>query len=359
MRFLPLILLILGLQIQASAQNSEQVFAQATQLNIQESRAWKKLLHYEPGTFGSVYSQVDSTNFFLSKNGHKNLTDELKATIEAFLSVDLKAEESTRPQCRFPARALFLKKSLPQVKWSVVSCESYEKYHGALKGVSASLVFSSYYLNNPSSAFGHTFLRINKAPAANGRRYELLDYGVNYAANVDTNNVLIYGVKGMFGMFPGTFTNVPYYYKVREYNNAESRDLWEYELDITPEEVDMLIAHLWELGPTYIEYWYLTENCSYHMFTILEAAAPRLDLTSKLKKWVIPSDTVRVIWNEPGVVKSVFYRPSIRAEFFERVQGLSENEVRLLKEIVFERKFSEEFLRTFPWKLSAQFPIAP
>lgn len=344
MRFILLISLLMGGN--ALAMTSDEVIQLALQEKIQDSRQWQKLLHFEPGFLGFKYSQVDSTNFFLADNGYKDLTAELKATIQAFMTVDATKPENERPQCRFPARALYFKRAMPQVAWPKVSCDEFEKYHEALKGVSASLVFSSYYLNNPSSGFGHTFLRINKAPATNGKRYELLDYGVNYAATVDTKNALVYAYKGMFGMFPGNFTNVPYYFKVREYSNSESRDLWEYELNITPAEVDMMIAHMWELGPTYIEYWYLTENCSYHMLTLLEAAAPRLDLVSQLKKWVIPSDTIRVVWNTPGLVNAVFYRPSIRAEFLKRVDGLSKEEIRLLKDIVEKREFSEEFQKS-------------
>jgi hypothetical protein len=88
-------------------------------------------------------------------------------------------------------------------------------------------------MNNPASMFGHTFLRVDKN--REGPEQTLLNYGVNYAANVDTKNVnaLAYAFEGLFGFFRGTFTLFPYYAKVQEYSNWESRDLWEYELDFT------------------------------------------------------------------------------------------------------------------------------
>jgi hypothetical protein len=185
------------------------------------------------------------------------------------------------------------------------------------------MVFSSYYLNNPSSAFGHTFLRLNKAQEARpGKTFELLDYGVDYSATVDTSNALLYAFKGLFGLFRGGFNHYAYYYKVREYADAESRDLWEYDLALTPDEVALLAGHLWELGGTWFDYWYLDENCSYHVLGALEAAAPRLSLVEHVGAVVLPSDTVRALFRNPGLVRAVQYRPSIRTQFAARAARL-------------------------------------
>lgn len=40
---------------------------------------------------------------------------------------------------------------------------------------------------------------------------------------------------------------MPYYRKVKEYGDFESRDLWEYELNLTPEETRFLVSHIWEM----------------------------------------------------------------------------------------------------------------
>ncbi len=309
-------------------------------------RQWRKLLHFEPGLIGPLAGQVDSKDFYFAPDGDSNLKSELNATLRAFWQAPVSPEEDI-PQCRFPARYQFFKNHLAtEIKnWPDRECPRFLKYAKALKGESLSLVFSSFYLNNPSSAFGHTFLRINKAPAQNGRRFELLDYGINYAAMKDTDNALIYAIKGLFGMFPGNFTSVPYYYKVREYNNAESRDLWEYELNVKPEQVDMMVAHIWELGPARIDYWYLTENCAYHMLTILEAAAPNVDVVDSLHKWIIPSDTVKAAWQTPGLVKSFHYRPSVRTEFFFRMKDLHPNEQAELQQMIASRSISDDFAK--------------
>ncbi len=308
---------------------------------------WRKLLHFESTTFGGLESQVDGDDFFFSPLGKKDRQAELNASIEAFFSPELQSEdkdEKTVPICRFPGRVSWLKKKVGAraIDWPARACPRFEKFKKTMGGPGVSLIFSSYYLNNPSSAFGHTFLRINKAPAENGNRYELLDYGLNYAANRDTDNALLYAVKGLFGMFSGTFTATPFYYKVREYSNAESRDLWDYELNITPETVERLIEHVWELGPTLMNYWYLSENCSYHMFSILEAADSKIDLLSRLKTFVIPSDTVQVVWQVPGLVKAVHFRPSIRTELLSRARDLSGDEINIVIQAIKSKKIPDE-----------------
>src|SRR5690606_17024366 len=69
-----------------------------------------------------------------------------------------------------------------------------------------------------------------------------------------------------------------------------------------------------------------TENCSYHIFTALETAAPRFDLSGPLPYWAIPSDTILIANQTPGLVKDIHFRPSIRNVFLERYNRLTENE---------------------------------
>lgn len=315
------------------APHLEKAMDLAAQKKLHETRAWQKLLHFEKTMLGFYESQVDADDFFNSPNGKYDLLAELKATIASiWKTADAKEEDATA--CRFPARLHFLKSQLPEVQWPTMSCPRFEKYKKALQGTSVSLIFSSYYLNNPSSAFGHTFLRLNKSSADSSQRHELLDYGLNYAANVNTGNPFIYAVKGLFGFFPGTFTSMPYYFKVREYNDAESRDLWDYELNLSSATVDRMIEHIWELGPTHIDYWYLTENCSYHMLTLIEAADPQWNLTSHLKKYIIPSDTVHAVMQTPGLVKSVRFRPSLRRKLEQRLKMLSPEQKKLVKNFI-------------------------
>lgn len=291
---------------------------------IAYSEEWLRLLNYKKGIFG-YNSEADGKEFFLSEDGKTNPKDELKALV--FELSSRKAVTNEHARCRFPARSVFISQKLNLTLAPETVCTEFQKFKASFDAESVSLVFSAYYINNPSSTFGHTFLRIDKKRTANSsQNTELLDLGVNFAANPWTDNPLLYSIGGLSGWFDGIFSTLPYYYKVRDYNDYESRDLWSYKLDLTPQEIDQLIRHLWELGQTKYDYFFFTENCSYHIFTAIEAAAPRLSLSEKLPYWVIPSDTVQVLSKEKNLIKEVSYRPSIRNVFVTRYEALTKDE---------------------------------
>jgi hypothetical protein len=167
-------------------------------------------------------------------------------------------------------------------------------------------------MNNPASMFGHTFLRIDKK--RKGPQQNLLDYGVNFAAVAGEENTLVYIYKGLFGGFKGIFSISPYYVKVQEYNNLETRDLWEYELNFSEDQMNTLLLHLWELGGNYFDYYYFQENCSYQILPVLEVANPDLHLTDRFIFQVIPADTVKVLTLYPGLISKRVYRPSLLSQ---------------------------------------------
>jgi hypothetical protein len=294
---------------------------------LAEDPAWLRLGHWRRRLLGGFESEVDGPAFFRAPGGKTDPAAELEATLAGFLGEPPEGDELDDAVCRFPARLLFLSRrlGLDPARLPPRSCPRLGDFLGRVAPRGVTLVFSSYYLENPSSAFGHTLLRLDRAEGAlGGEHFELLDYGVNYAATVDTSNAVLYAVKGLFGLFKGEFTHQAYYYKVRAYSEAESRDLWEYDLALAPDEVEMLALHLWELGGTWFDYWYLDENCSYHVLGALEAAAPRLDLLSHVSRLVVlPVDTVRALFRNPGLVRAVHYRPSIRSQFRARAAPLS------------------------------------
>lgn len=310
-----------------------------TQLQKQKSfkkRQWTKLLHFERDSLYRFRSQVSDPSFFLAKEGYKNPEEEMFQTLQAFFWNEKELDVSHQhPICKFPARLFFLKQELPDhpVWWQLpkVSCPYLDFYKKSLDAASISYVFSSYYADNPGSAFGHTFFRINKKDYAGQKKQELLDYGISFAANADTSNPLVYALFGLAGGFRGTYTNVPYYFKVREYNDFESRDLWSYDLNLTPQEVDLLILHFWELGPHYFTYYFFTQNCSYQMLTALEAAAPRLMLSENMPLFIIPADSVKVLFQEKDFVTHVEFRPSLKRQFDQRYYTLNEEEKKIFQ----------------------------
>ena len=292
---------------------------------------WLNLVHYKK-EFDGFLGQADGVQSYLAPSGKKDSVAELTETIRLFESGDKTAI------CRFPARYNWLKTKLPALTADPLQeCAEFRDFAAKINAKSVSLIFSSYFINSPASAFGHTFLRFNSSPHRDDDQdqAELLDYGINYAANMDTSNVLVYATKSMLGLFPGTFTAVPYYYKVREYNDFESRDLWEYKLNFTQPQIDRMVEHLWELGPTYFDYKFFTENCSYHVLGLLEVGNPELKITDKLPAlYVIPIDTVRIAVDEPGLVRGSRYRPSVLSRLEKRTEVYSQEKLNLVKEMV-------------------------
>lgn len=235
-------------------------------------------------------------------------------------------KDAEHPQCVFPARYKWLKKELsfePR-KLSEVSCPRFEGWLANLNPEKITLVFSGFYMNNPASMFGHTLLRIDKKRKEGPQK--LLNYGVNYAAALDTDNALLYVLKGLFGLFRGEFALFPYYIKVQTYNNLESRDLWEYELNFTDDQMDTFLRHLWELGGNYFDYYYFQENCSYHILSLLEVANPDLHLTDQFFFHVIPSDTVKALTRYDRLIANTVYRPSLLSQMSHKRAQMNDHQ---------------------------------
>ena len=155
---------------------------------------------------GNYESQEDGPDFFNSPTGKNDPQAELVATLKNFfIPLENLKPEQEHPQCIFPARYKWLKAQLAfdPAQLPERHCDRIESWLNDLNPEKITLVFASYYMNNPSSMFGHTFLRIDKK--REGPQQKLLDYGVNYAALPDTNNPLGYTVKGLFGGFKGIF----------------------------------------------------------------------------------------------------------------------------------------------------------
>src|SRR5206468_11436433 len=155
-------------------------------------------------------------------------------------------------------------------------------------------------------------------------------------------------IQGLIGGYPGTFSILPYYLKVREYSDMENRDLWEYELELAPLELERVLLHLWELLPAYYQYYFFDENCSYHLLGLLQVARPELELTAPFRWWALPVDTRRAITAEPGLVARTVYRPANATIIGARLNNLSEEERSIAKNLSLGRAPSGEALRGRP-----------
>lgn len=277
---------------------------------LSQSRTWLLLLHYRISSFGGLKSLADGPAFFLAKDGRKNPLAELKANVEAMREQRLVGVNQAPAGCVFPLRFAFIKQAIaPDLQQP--DCPKLEAWLNNIKGDSLSLVFSSYYPAAPASMFGHTFLKLNNA----GNKGMLLDYIIDFAASTEDDRHVIQALKGLFGYYKGRYSLWPYYIKVKQYNHGEHRDLIEYQINFSAAEVRRLLSHLWELGNTWFDYYFIDENCSYHPLNLLMVAKPEWDLFADLPAFIIPIDTVRAVLNQPGALVQRSYRPSLAKRF--------------------------------------------
>lgn len=290
---------------------------------------WLRLLHYKKALVSGYKSEADGKEFFLSENGKHDPEGELK---RAYLLFGTNPKpDNDHPICKFPLRFKWLNTQLGNPwKVDISGCTTYISFFQKLAAKRASIIFSSYYLSNPNSAFGHTLLRLSRFDDVN--ETELLDYGINFAAETKGAGPIAYAFKGLFGGFKGRFHAIPYYYKIREYTSAEFRDLWSYELNLTVPQVFELVDHIWELGHTYFDYYYFDENCSYHLLALLEVVFPDKELTSKFDFFAIPADTIRGL-REEGLISEGKKRESTYTRLQRLSEGLTSENLRVAKDL--------------------------
>lgn len=278
-----------------------------------EDPEWLRLLHYKRGV-----SDAKAGAFFLSPDGRSDPRAELSA-----LTASLSDASPEPARCRFPARVAWLAERLGRDAAPLLApCAKFAAWRDLLAAEGVALVFASAYMNNPSSMFGHTFLRLERVGPD-----RLLDNSLNFAAETAETSGVAFAYRGLTGLYPGKYTAMPYYMKVQEYGGIENRDLWEYRLALTGAEVARLAAHAWELGHAEFRYYFLSKNCSYQLMPALEAAAPRLTLFGE-PPVVGPMDTVLAVQETPGLVRETVYRPSHATTLRQRRALLSRAERR-------------------------------
>ncbi len=348
--FIVLILCI----VPSLALQKDEVIQKALELEIYKQKQWLDLLHFD-----GKESEIDSPEFFYAKNGKKDPKAELIATIEAFYqSVDsiivpedfiervsksnalLDAAITSLPRrssspedyhgiCRFRARFFYLDSLLHFEGLPRLECQEFKAMFVYVNPKSATIIFPSAHINSPASMFGHTFLLLNS-----GFNSRLLSFAINYQASADPNveNGFAFAFKGLVGMYDGRFSILPYYEKIKEYRDVENRDIWEFDLNLSYEEVLQMYRHIWELGDAWSWYYFFDENCSYNILWLLEVARPSLNLRKKFIYQVNPPETLFVM-RDAGLITKETYRPSRRAKLLAYERDMSFSDVRKAKKI--------------------------
>ena len=281
----------------------------AEQQNLDQDITWQRLMYANK----NQKSEVTYSGYFLSENGKNNLKEELKADISALF---MPAQDNQSIRCKFPARSQWLmqkvgiqENELPQVK-----CSEFENWIGQIKPHKATLIYATDFMGNPSSMFGHTLLRLDPKDQ---QQLNLVSYAVNYAATVAGNDNWSYAWKGLTGQYPGEYSLMPYYRKVKEYGDFESRDLWEYELNLSPEETRFLVSHIWEMQHVSFPYYFVSDNCAYRLLGLVDLVKPESNLQEKFTYASIPMETIKSM-QQQGLTKAPVYRPALETQLLSQ-----------------------------------------
>jgi hypothetical protein len=220
------------------------------------------------------------------------------------------------------------------------------------------LIFPSAFLNNPASTFGHLLLRVDQKGQTEATK--ILAYTINYAAELPPDTGVEYVYLGVFGGYTGYFSNMPYYLKAKEYGDFENRDIWEYRLNFTREQLHRVLLHTWEMGNASFDYFFFKENCAYHILALLDLADENLHLADRFRFYTFPSDAVRAIAETPDLVQDAVFRPSRRTKVLRGREALGADERDWLVQIVNDPNVarSESFDRLVPARKAAVLDVA-
>ena len=276
---------------------------------------WLELLHMRQHG-AHERSRAHGGGFFRAADGAVNPQAELLADIAAWRQAPLDGDAAAA--CLLPARYAWVRRRLPTLTLPPPpSCPQLQRWLQALAVQRITLVFASDYVNNPSSMFGHTFLRLDNRQADQD---PLLTYAISYAAATHESNGLLFAVRGLTGGYPGMYSLLPYYDKVKQYNDFENRDLWEYGLDLDQREIQRILLHVWELRQVAFPYYFFSDNCAYELLKLLDIGRPSLHLSRHFHLYTIPADSVRAITAVPGLVVTRHYRPAQSTRLAWRVR---------------------------------------
>lgn len=246
----------------------------AEQKRLDQDMTWKRLMYADQ----SQTSEVNYDGYFYAIDGKTNIKNELHADIQALFQ---QTENNQSIRCKFPARSRWLIEQLqiPAQQLPNVNCDEFDAWINQIKPYKATLIYATDFMGNPSSMFGHTLLRLDPKDQ---KQLNLVSYAVNYAATVNSQDNWSYAWKGLTGQYPGQYSLMPYYRKVKEYGDFESRDLWEYELNLTPEETRFLVEHIWEMQHVSFPYYFVSDNCAYRLLGLIDLVRPELNLKNSL-----------------------------------------------------------------------------
>lgn len=254
---------------------------------------WKNLLHYHKDK-----SLIRNNEFFLHPDGNTDYEAELQETVDL-----INSENGETVACNYPARYSWLKSQGYPVRYiDLNACSKLSEFMRGFQGQRLSLVFASENIDSAESAFGHlllVFRDLDNPP-------ESADT-IQFAAETEKDRFLRYAYKGITGGYPGYFVRSPLFVITTQYSVVEQRSLHFFDLDLTQDQIRILIYHLYELRKARFDYFFLKRNCAFQIASLLKIADE--NLTRCESAFVLPFDILDTI--EDRITNAYTIEPSI------------------------------------------------
>ncbi|QKT02774.1 DUF4105 domain-containing protein [Ectothiorhodospiraceae bacterium 2226] len=284
---------------------------------------WLQLLHYDRH---GRRSEIVSDAFFLSPAGRHDPEAELRATLRAL--TDTEALHDDHPRCQFPARYFWLSRhlDLPGYRVREPACARFERWAQLDDIRSASLLMVSGYFGNPASAFGHTLLKFNSERPHGGG--SLLDLTFNFGALVPDNELTpVYIYRGLTGGYQAGFSDRHYYTQDLVYARTEFRDMWDYEIALDDDALQLLVFHLWEMTGRKFTYYFLTQNCAYRLGELMTLATGE-PFVDGVRGWYAPIELFHRLHTlderaPAPLIRAIRYMPSSQRAFYHQFRALA------------------------------------
>ena len=250
--------------------------------DLAQQSQWKNLLHAPQNS-----PHIADSKFLLSAQSY-SAEKELKATLDYF------ASNPKQAMCRFPARYLFISRhiDLPiDISNLEEQCPQLAKFISYVPFDQLSLIYASEELASATSMMGHIFLR------AHGKNFRgnQVEHSIAFFTEINTFNPATLIYTGTISGMNGLLLVKPYATDAQRYSKGEGRNLWQYNLSISPETRQLIQFHLWELKQANITYLFQSYNCATLTLELLALANP--DILDSQKLFVSPIDVVKAIKN--------------------------------------------------------------
>lgn len=327
-RFIVVIALLLPLPLIAQETSKPtSLIREAVDTKLYSDPVWLAILGYEDqGFFANATESVYVNEAaFLSPDGVRDPKAEMVATLASLYQKN-DSNPNEHAQCTYRARYLWLdtKLGLTAEGLPKVECEEFETWRQADTVDSISIMLVSGFLENPASYYGHNMMKLN---GASGFRTELQNHSLNFGADIpDEDGILKYIYQGMTGGYTGVFSTAEFFHYANNYGQIEHRDIWEYKLNLNEDELELILAFVWELMGIDIDYYFFNRNCAYRMAKLFEVLRG-INLVHGSSFWYSPQTFIQRLTALNGTQRifngDVTYFPSRQSSFYLKFYDLN------------------------------------